>query len=201
MPVIDAQTEELIKETAMRIFFVEGRLHATTEAIAKEAGINRGLIHYYFKGRDKLFAAVFNEAMMMVHNRMKDLFLSKKMSFRKKISSFVEMFIDQNIKYPYLETFLITEINREDFIVPAPITDDLRKQMLSSIEEDLKIEIKEGNVPKMSAEQFILNVISLCAYPAFAKPMLKQMMSIDEKAYHKMIHERKNLIMKVLFRD
>lgn len=201
MPVIDAHTEELIKETAMRIFFVEGRLHATTEVIAKEAGINRGLIHYYFKGRDKLFEAVFKEAMMIVHNRIQELFFSKKMSFRNKISGFVEMFIDQNVKYPYLETFLITEINREDFKVPVPMTDDLRTQLLEHIEEDLKKEIREGRVPKMSAEQFLLNTISLCAYPAFAKPMLKQMMNIDEKAYQKMIQERKNLIVKVLFRE
>jgi AcrR family transcriptional regulator len=62
MPVVDAHTEELIKETAMRIFFVEGRLHATTQVIAKEAGVNRGLIYYYFKGRDELFEVVFKEA-------------------------------------------------------------------------------------------------------------------------------------------
>ena len=31
MPVVDAHTEQLIKETAMRIFFVEGRLGRCSE--------------------------------------------------------------------------------------------------------------------------------------------------------------------------
>ncbi|HTG54991.1 MAG TPA: TetR/AcrR family transcriptional regulator [Niabella sp.] len=184
----------------MRIFFVEGKLHATTEMIAKEAGVNRGLIHYYFKGRDRLFQAVFTEAMLVVDRGIQELFLSKKISFRKKIGDFVEMFIDQNLKYPYMETFLITEINREGFKFPISMTPDLRKQLLKNIEEDLKKEIKEGNVPKMSAEQFVINTISLCAYPAFAKPLFQQVMGINDAAYRKMILDRKNLIMKVLFR-
>src|SRR5882757_10654594 len=130
MPVINAQTEGLIKETAMRIFFVEGRLHATTEVIAKEAGVNRGLIYYYFKRRDQLFEVVFKEALMVVRSRLRELFLSKRISFRKKISEFVELSIGQSLKYPYLEMFLITEMNRDDSTVFVPLGDELRKEVL-----------------------------------------------------------------------
>lgn len=201
MPVIDSHTEELIKETAMRIFLVEGRLHATTQVIAKEAGVNRGLIYYYFKGRDQLFEAVFKEAVMVNRSRVRELFLSKSLSFREKISAFVEMTIDQNLKYPYLEMFLITEINRDDSTVLVPIEDELRKEMLQNMNEGLKEEIKKKSVPKMSAEQFIFNVISLCAYPALNKPMLQRMINVDDSTYLKMLQERKSLIMKVLFKD
>ncbi len=201
MPVVDAHTEELIKETAMRIFFVEGRLHATTQVIAKEAGVNRGLIYYYFKGRDQLFEVVFKEALAVVRNRSRELFLSKKMSFRKKIGEFVELSIEKNLKYPYLEMFLITEINRDDSTVFVPVGNELRKEMLQDIEAGLQEEIKKGTVPKMTAEQFLFNVISLCSFPALYKPMLQQMLNIDESGYAKMMQERKSLIMKVLFKD
>src|SRR5258708_11121093 len=201
MPVVDAHTEELIKEAARRIFFVEGRLHATTQVIAKEAGVNRGLIYYYFQGRDQLFEGVFKEAIMVVRNRLGELFLSKGIPFQQKISEFVELSIDQSLKYPYLEMFLITEINRDASDVLVPLGDELRKEMLQSMDEGLKEEIKKGRVPKMSAEQFILNVVSLCTYPALNKPMLQQMMNLSESSYRKMIKERKSIIMKVLFRD
>jgi TetR/AcrR family transcriptional regulator len=201
MPVIDARTEELIKETAMRIFLVEGRLHATTQVIAKEAGVNRGLIYYYFKGRDQLFEAVFKEAIMVNRSRIRELFLSKRVSFREKIREFVELTIEQNLKYPYLEMFLITEINRDGSTMLVPMEDELRKEMLRNMNEGLKEEIKKGCVPKMSPEQFIFNVISLCAYPALNKPMLQQMINVDDPTYLKMLQERKSLIMKVLFKD
>ena len=201
MPVVDAHTEELIKETAMRIFFVEGRLHATTQVIAKEAGVNRGLIYYYFQGRDQLFEAVVKEAIMVVRTRMRELFLSQRISFRQKISEFVELSVEQNLKYPYLEMFLITEINRDASTVLLPLGDDVRKEMLQSMEDGLKAEIKKGGVPKMSVEQFLVNVMSLCAYPALNKAMLQQMMNLDEPGYRKMIKERKGIIMNVLFKD
>ena len=201
MPVIDSQAEELIKETAMRIFFVEGRLHATTQVIAKEAGVNRGLIYYYFQSRDQLFEVVFKEAFLVVRSRMRELFLSKRISFRKKISEFVELSIDQSLKYPYLEMFLITEMNRDDSTLLVPLREDLRKEMLHNIEEELKEEIKKGSVPRMSAEQFLLNVMSLCVYPSLYKPMMQQMINIDDAGYLKMVQERKSLIMKVLFKD
>jgi AcrR family transcriptional regulator len=185
----------------MRIFFVEGRLHATTQVIAKEAGVNRGLIYYYFKGRDQLFEVVFKEAVMVVRKRLQDLFLSKKISFRQKISEFVELSIDQNLKYPYLEMFLITEMNRDSSDVLLPLGDEVRKELLQNMSEGLKEEIKKGGVPKMSVEQFLLNVISLCAYPALNKVMLQQMMNLSESAYLKLLKERKDIIMKVLFRD
>jgi TetR/AcrR family transcriptional regulator len=202
MPVIDAQTEQLIKETAMRIFFVEGRLHATTQVIAKEAGVNRGLIYYYFKkGRDELFEVVFKEAITVTRTRLRELFLAKGIPFRQKIAEFVELAIDQSLKYPYLEMFLITEMNRDSSTMLLPLGDEVRKELLQNMNEGLQEEIKKGTVPKMSAEQFLLNVISLCAYPGLNKTMLRQMMHLTEPAYLKLIKERKSIIMKVLFKE
>jgi hypothetical protein len=113
----------------------------------------------------------------------------------------VESAIDKSLKYPYLEMFLITEMNRDSSPVLPPPTDELRKELLQNMNEDLKEEIRKGTVPKMSAEQFIINLISLCAYPALNKAMLQQMMHLSESAYQKLIKERKDIIMKVLFKD
>lgn len=53
----------------------------------------------------------------------------------------------------------------------------------------------------MSAEQFLLNIMSLCIYPSLHKRMLQHMININEASYQKIMQERKQLIMKVLFRD
>ncbi|MDR3711227.1 MAG: TetR/AcrR family transcriptional regulator [Puia sp.] len=200
MPVVDARTEELIKETAMRIFFVEGRLHATTQVIAKEAGVNRGLIYYYFQSRDQLFEAVFKEASMVTRGRLRDLLLSNGKSFQEKIGEFVELTIDHGMKYPYLEMFLVTEMNRDGSTLLIPLEDDTRKELLRNLGKALNDEIAKGTVPKMSPEQFLINVLSLCTYPTLYKPILQQMANIDTPRYLKMMEERKTLVMKVLFR-
>ena len=58
----DKGTEQLIKDTAKRIFFSDGKLHATTQDIADAAGVNRTLVNYYFRSRDMLFEQVADEA-------------------------------------------------------------------------------------------------------------------------------------------
>ena len=52
-------TEELIKETAKRMFFGEGRFHATTQEIADEAKVNRTMINYYFRSRNNLISIIW----------------------------------------------------------------------------------------------------------------------------------------------
>jgi TetR/AcrR family transcriptional regulator len=198
MPVKDAQTEKLIKDTAMRIFFVDGNIHAKTQEIADAAGVNRGLIYYYFQNREQLFKEVFREAMMVVETQIKELFFGN-LGFRDKLGQFIEFFIANNLKYPYLEVFLITEVNAGQRLPPKeriPLV-----QLLENIEKDLKKEIAKGSIPEMSVRQFMMNLLSLCVYPILAKPLLKDLMLMDEKEYQALLKERKQLIMKILFRD
>jgi AcrR family transcriptional regulator len=200
MPVKDAQTERLIIETAMRIFFVEGNIHAKTQTIADAAGVNRGLIYYYFKKREQLLQVVFKEALSVIDMRMRELFFRSNVSFKEKIGQFVEFFIDNSIKYPYLEMFLITEVNSGAHNLPEAPSEDL-KFLFANVEKDIREEIKSGNIPEMSAQQFMANVISLCAYPIISKPLLMDMMIMDEKKYQAFLKERKQLVVKVLFRN
>ncbi len=59
-PTKKDQTQELIKETTKKLFFVQGRFDVTTQEIADEAGVNRTLINYYFRSRDNLVQIVFD---------------------------------------------------------------------------------------------------------------------------------------------
>ncbi len=52
---------ELIKNTALKLFAKKG-YHATTiSAIAKDAGISKGLMYNYFDSKDELVIALFND--------------------------------------------------------------------------------------------------------------------------------------------
>ena len=43
------------------------------QEIADEAGINKALLHYYFRSKDKLFEAVFKEALFKLMPNLLDL--------------------------------------------------------------------------------------------------------------------------------
>lgn len=194
----DTRTEELIKQTARTIFFAEGNFHATTQDIATAAGINRALIHYYFRSRENLFQVVLNEAIEILGSRLEQVFATN-LPFREKIEQFLDLFIDANLEYPYVEAFIISEINRTSNYEFALTTKVAERKMRRNLKQELDNEIAEGRITSMSADQFIVCLMSLCSYPLLAKPIIKKVAKIDESGYRKFMLQQKKVILQLLF--
>lgn len=194
------QTEDLIKETARRVFFQKGHIQATTQEIAAEAGVNRALINYYFRSRDLLFEKVLDETMSTMHGKIEDIFSSDDTLF-EKVSRFVDVFIDQSIDYPYLENFLITEMVKNPAKIKRFHPDDEKKQGIKKkIERQLEQEIAAGLIMPIKIEHFIVNLMSLCNYPLVAKPMVQGFFELDEEAYKAFLLERKRVVIQTVFK-
>ena len=105
-------TEGKILDAAKKVFTKKGMYGARMQEIADEAGINKALLHYYFRSKDKLFDAIFHEAF---HDFVPRAFKSFKseMPFEDKLSLFVSNYIDIIIENPYLPLFIINEINQK----------------------------------------------------------------------------------------
>ena len=193
------QTETLIKETAKRIFFQKGLINATTQQIADEAGVNRALINYYFRSRNQLFKAVLKDAVDETRQKVDAIFNSDE-SFKIKISKYLDVFIDRNAEFPYIQNFIITEIMQD----PEKMKEHFsrkRNHMLKHIVPPLNEEIAKGNIAPINPEHFIVNMMSMCSYPLVAKPFIQNMFSYDDKMYRKFLQERKKVIYKVLFQE
>ena len=58
----EVDTEARILEAAHRVFVRRGVAAARTQEIADEAGVNKALLHYYYRSKEKLANAVFLQA-------------------------------------------------------------------------------------------------------------------------------------------
>lgn len=197
MGSVEAQTEKLIKEKAKILLFQKGYLNATTQEIADEAGVNRALIHYYFRSREQLMETLLEENLqekrMKVHES-----LSGEGSFKEKIANYIDVVVNLGLTYPYFTNFVISEINRN------PNKEKLfcsqNKAMTADmIREQLDAEIKKGNLAPISAEDFMVNLVSLCNYPLLAKPILKTIHGMTDEAYYNFLSERKRTIYTTIF--
>jgi TetR/AcrR family transcriptional regulator len=201
MAIKTQQTEDLIKETAMRLFFQKGHINATTQEIADEAGVNRALIHYYFRSRDLLFEKVLHETLGATREKIDAIFSSNDTLYNK-ISRFIEIFIEQNIDYPYLENFLVTEMVKNPTKVkelhPA---EEKRERLRKILEEQIKEEIAAGNIEPIGIEHFMVNLMSLCNYPLIAKPMVQDFFHFDDAAYKRFLLERRNVVLQTMFKQ
>ncbi|WP_333820837.1 TetR/AcrR family transcriptional regulator [Ohtaekwangia sp.] len=199
MASFDLQTEGQIKETAKRIFFQKGHIHATTIEIAKEAGISRAMINYYFRRSNLLFEKVLQEAITAKRQELVDVFSSKKSLFAK-VSEFIDIIIEQNIDYPYLQNFIVSELAKNPEKTIQLFPNDLKKLKISeTIQYQIDQAIKSGLLYPITVEDFMLNLMSLCNYPLVAKPLMQGLFTLSEDEYRSLLVRRKKVILQSIF--
>jgi TetR/AcrR family transcriptional regulator len=193
-----ANTEELIIEAAKKIFVKRGLAGARMQDIADEAGINKAMLHYYYRSKDKLFEIVFNEAIGKVLGRMGTL-LNQPMPILEKIPAIVENYIDGVMDAPYLPMFVLNEINQQ----PEMFIQRLKAQgnfpgVLLFLKEIVEAG-KQGEIKTVSPIQLLLNILSLCIFPFVARPMAQGIFQLDSVQYNMLMEDRKKIITEVIF--
>ncbi|RZK57098.1 MAG: TetR/AcrR family transcriptional regulator [Pedobacter sp.] len=189
----DTGTEQLIKDTAKQIFFSEGKLHATTQDIADAAGVNRTLVNYYFRSRDILFEQVATEARAEM-SAVLDLVFSAKLDFKDKLAQLINVFMDQAIKFPYREVYVVTELNRTEKTVPEE-----KRTRVQAFLKEVSAEMENGKLKKMDPRQFCINLFSLMAYPLITNCLNKSIYNVNDEEYQEMMMERKKLIFEMIY--
>jgi TetR/AcrR family transcriptional regulator len=195
----ELQTEQLIKDKAKILFFQKGFLNATTQEIADEAGVNRALIHYYFRSREQMLDMLLDETMQEKKDRVRKILTSDR-PFREKIAQYINMIVDRGLKYPYLDNFIISETARR----PDKVKEFCAKDRVKSsdlIRDQLAEEVRLKKMPPISAEDFMVNLSSLCNYPLLAKSVLQIVHGMTDAAYRKFLIERKRIIYLTLFNE
>lgn len=190
------QTEELIKETAKKMFFAEGKFHATTQEIADEAKVNRTLINYYFRSRNNLINIIFDEAKMVSHEKSRAIFDRDK-DIKEMIADFIDDSLNTAIQYPYLENYIVTQMNQRETCM---LERDNMKEVTSAFLIRLEEEMENGRIEKMEPIQFLLNMISLINFPLTVRPLIQQNLDINDKEYKRILSERKEIILHTLFK-
>lgn len=195
----EAQTEKLIKEKAKILFFQKGFLNATTQEIADEAGVNRALIHYYFRSREQMLETLLDETLQEKKERIRGI-LASGLPFREKMASYINTVVDYGLAYPYLDNFIISETARRPDKVKLFCAKD-RLKSADFIREQLEAEISKGKIAAISPEHFMVNLSALCNYPLLAKPVLQTIHGMTDAAYRKFLLERKQIIFRTIFND
>lgn len=170
MNVKPSDTEALILEAARKVFLEYGFDGATMQLIADEAAINKALLHYYFRSKDRLFEGVFFEAFArMVPNILK--IFTADLEFTEKIRGLVHAYISSLQQYPQIPQFILHELHRN----PGRILELMHS---SGINPDVVLnvireEIKKGTIAQIDPRQLIVNMLAMCIFPFAARPLLQ----------------------------
>ncbi len=182
-------TESTILDAAKRIFQHKGMVGARMQEIADEAGINKALLHYYYRSKQLLFEAVFKKAFSLLAPQLNEV-MNSDSSICEKIKNFSSNYISFVIKHPYLPNFIIQELNRS----PEFIQKLLAEKHFPNIEKfrkQVNDKVAEGIIRPIKAEQLFINIMALNIFPFIGAPLLKDFINVDNTTYKKLMEDRK----------
>lgn len=186
-------SEELILNSAMKVFTRRGFAAARMEEIAKEAGINRALLHYYFRDKETMFNLIFETQFKEFFSGIGSILNTNKPLF-EKIKEIVTHEIDVLSRHPDLPRFIITEValQPERLIQYGQKMGINPRQILEIFNKQVEQEVSQGKIIQIEGRQLLMNIMSLCVYPFAAKPIVKTMMQMDEKTFDQMMIDRRD---------
>ena len=181
--------EEGILEAAKRIFLQKGMEGARMQEIANEAGINKALLHYYFKNKQLLFEAVFKNAFLVLAPKLNTI-INDDSSLFEKIKTFSANYISFIMKHPYLPNFIIQELNRNpDFL--TKLIDKEQLPNFTKFQNQVDFCVAEGVIKPIHPAQLFINLVSLNILPFLAAPLLKGFLNINNEDYQQLLENRK----------
>ena len=147
--------------SAAEVEFARYGLHgARVEAIAKNAGVTKGLIFHYFRSKAHLFEEVLRNASEPIKAAVVEVENSEA-SAREQLQTLVDRFLDVSIHHPLAHLIFTLESiqnhgeHYRKLHVPS---------LFTAIERVLAKGIKEGCFRNLDATHAAINIVGLCNY-------------------------------------
>jgi len=189
-------TEEKILAAARKIFVDKGLEGARMQDIADEAGINKAMLHYYFRSKEKLFDTIFTDVAKEFLPKLFAILTADKTLF-EKIELFCAAYIEHETKTPYVPVFIIKEINRGPKALMQRIT-QVGSPPFDAVIAQIKRETKAGIIKPLEPFDLLLNTLSLCIFPYLAKPMVQAVTGMNTVQFNDMMKKRCATVSKVI---
>ena len=183
-------TEEKIFEAATDVFIEKGMDGARMQDIATHAGINKALLHYYFRTKDQLFSKVFEKIARRMFSKFAPVF-DENLTLEEKIKFFFNTHISFMKDNPRLPGFILNEINRNPARIKKLLSTIEFKKIWTLLNSQHKNELDKYNITEENLPQIMTTIASMSVFPFAARGILEgifQNMGVDFDRY---IEERK----------
>ena len=181
-------TEVRILEAAKKVFHRKGFEGTRMQEIADEAGINKSLLHYYFRTKENLFDAVFKAAFREIFTKLFTTVDSND-PLEKKLKNLINEYIGFLQKNSYLPGFILAELNQNpDKIIEVFKSAPVSPSMLF---ERMKKSVNDEKLEKTDVRELLINILSLCIFPIIARSMLQHIFEFSDEEFDQFIEKRK----------
>lgn len=192
--------EERIFQGALRVFAEKGKDGARMQEIADEAGINKAMLHYYYRSKDKLYEAVFRYVFTRFKKHEFQSILDQPTSYKELLWSFISGFIDAHKQEPAIIKLFANENLSGGTMMGKIITEaDHQSSPPSIFIEKTREAVEKGEIRPVDPEHLVLTIISSCVFVFIWAPTVKLRIKKSGENWDAFIDARKQHIFDLLY--
>jgi len=187
--------EERILASATAEFAANGFHGARTQAIADAAGINKAMLHYYFRSKENLYSRVIAAAFKRILTRVSMTWIEQG-PIRERVEKVVDAYMDSYEENPALLKIVLREVVDDGTRLKRAIA-GLRKEFPLNVRAPghlLKEAGEEFGLSQTETLHFLVNLIGMCLV-SFVSPMIiESMLDFDVSDMKGFLRDRRKAI-------
>lgn len=175
LPNAYSAAEVQIFEAALKCFARKGKDGARMQEIADEAGINKAMLHYYFRSKDRLYHAVVGYVMRQFLASLEGP-LRGADTFRETLRRFIDAYMDFVAGHPDVLKLLISEnlsggeVMGEHVRALVEASDAAPPRLFAA---RIAEAVARGEIRPVNPLQMLLTTVSGCVLPFLMMPTLR----------------------------
>jgi TetR/AcrR family transcriptional regulator len=175
------ESRAAILAAAAQEFAEHGIAGARTDAIAREARVNKALIYYYFKDKETLYGAVLDEAFGALKVNVFRV-LDSELPSREKILAYVAAYFDfvaANRMYPNLMQREMMRARDGQSPHLDKLIKNYFKPIFTRVGELLSKGIADGEFRKVSTAHFVSSMVAMIVFYFSSAPMMHKIVGFN----------------------
>lgn len=186
-------TRTRILDAADIVFVRRGVDGARTVEIAELAGVNKSLLHYYFRSKAGLARAVWQR---IASDFVPGIFqmLASDLSLEDKVDQFVASYHQMLSRHPYLLSYVLSEAARHPDLATEFYTAEKQqaaRQTIERLQQQIDAQVEAGRMAPISADQFFVSLVGSCLFPFAARPILTEVLGLGPEQFEAFISARR----------
>ena len=168
-------------DVAVHCFAHHGIASSTLREIAREAGVNPALVHYYFGDKQQLQQAVISERVLPAFSEVRNAYVQAGDDIAAVIAGFVRGMCDTVERHPWLPPLWVREVLCEGGALREVMFDTSAPQMPVLLARRFAEAQAAGQLnPDLDPRLLVTSLIGLTLFPAAGAPIWRRLFAADD---------------------
>ena len=193
-------TEEKILIAARDVFIQKGFAGARMQEIADAAEINKAMLHYYYRSKEKLFRVIAFDTFKGFMPRIGE-WIDRDLPLIDRLMGIVNTYLETLTANPTLPLFVLHELSRQGEEFVADLKDEVSQlpdfaKLIMAIQN----ESASGKIRPVNPFHLLLSMMSMTVFPFICRPIFTGIIGASDADYNSLIESRSSHIEEVLQR-